>query len=149
EAGTALASGTRIRRALVTRAIKLADQLRALLLEDETALALMLAIRMELRRGDVPAAALLIDLVPRPRVTTPVDHVMMLRLCKAELAVAEGKPRAALAEARAGLAELGRARDRMGGLELVCGTAIHGRELGELAIRLVIEAPRTDARQLF
>jgi len=149
EAGTALASGTRIHRSLVTRAIKLADQLRALLLEDETALALMLAIRLELRRGDPAAAAVLLDQVPRARATSPVDHRMLLRLCRAELAVAEGNPRAALAEARRGLAELGRARDRMGGLELVCGTAIHGRELGELAIRLVIEAPRTDARQLF
>jgi tetratricopeptide (TPR) repeat protein len=159
EAGTALATG-RIPGPLVVRAVKLADQLRALLLEDETALALMLAIRMELRRGEPAAAAVLLDQVPRPRATTPVDHVMLLRLCRAELAVAEGKPRAALAEARSGLAELGRARDRMGGLELVCGTAIHGRALGELAIRLVIEAPRTspthppsptaiNARQLF
>ena len=159
EAGTALAAG-RVPRNLVTRAIKLADQLRALLLEDETALALMLAIRMELRRGDPAAAAVLLDQVPRARATSPVDHIMMRRLCRAELAVAAGSPRAALAEARSGLAELGRARDRMGGLELVCGTAIHGRELGELAIRLVIEAPRTssthppsptaiNARQLF
>jgi CHAT domain len=31
----------------------------------------------------------------------------------------------------------------------VCGTAIHGRELGELAVRLVLGRRRTSARQLF
>ncbi|HEU5470132.1 MAG TPA: CHAT domain-containing protein [Actinophytocola sp.] len=148
ETVTALASG-RISTTLVESLVKLADRLRALLLEDETALALLLAIRLELRRDDRQAALLLLDQVPRPRATSPVDHLMLRRLCRAELAVAEGNTRAALAEARSGLAELGRARDRMGGLELVCGTAVHGRELGELAIRLVLEAPRTNARVLF
>jgi hypothetical protein len=74
---------------------------------------------------------------------------MLLRLCRAELAVAEGDTGAALREARAGLTELGKARDRMGGLELVCGTAIHGRALGELAVRLVLGARRPDAARLF
>jgi CHAT domain-containing protein/tetratricopeptide (TPR) repeat protein len=139
----------RIPRRLPVDAVKLADRLRTLLLEDEAALALMLAIRMELRRGDAAAAAVLLDQVPRPRATSPVDNLMLLRLCRAELAVAAGNTRTALGEARAGLAELGRARDRMGGLDLVCGTAIHGRELGELAVRLVLERRRTSARQLF
>lgn len=135
--------------ALPIDAVKLADHLRALLLEDETALALMLAVRLELCRGDPAAAAVLLDQVPRPRATSPVDHRMLLRLCRAELAVAEGDRRRALAEARAGLVELGKARDRMGGLELVCGTAIHGAELGVLATRLVLSGPATNARQLF
>jgi len=74
---------------------------------------------------------------------------MMLRLCRAELAVATGHRRAAFAQARGGLAELGRLRDRMGGLELVSGTAVHGRELGELAVRLVLDQPKADARRLF
>jgi tetratricopeptide (TPR) repeat protein len=148
DVAVALARG-RIPRALPVDAVKLADRLRALLLEDEAALALMLAIRMELRRGDVAAAALLLEAVPRPRATSPVDNQMLLRLCRAELALAGGSSRVALGEARAGLAELGRARDRMGGLDLVCGTAIHGRELGELAVRQVLSRRRTSARQLF
>jgi hypothetical protein len=114
---------------LPVRAVKLAETLRALLLEDETRLALLLAVRLELRRGD-PAAA-------------------QVRLCRAELVVAHGARRRALAEARRGLVELGRARDRMGGLELGCGTAVHGRQLGELAVRLVLNGPRRSARQLF
>ena len=139
----------RIPRRLPERAVKLADTLRALLLEDETGLALMLAVRMELRRGDPAAAEVLLDQLPQQRATTPLDHRMLLRLCRAELAVARGDRRRALAEARGGLAELGRARDRMGGLELVCGTAIHGQQLGDLAVRLVLDGPRRDARQLF
>jgi tetratricopeptide (TPR) repeat protein len=148
ETAAALAA-PRIPRRLPERAVKLADMLRALLLEDETGLALMLAVRLELRRGDPAAAELLLDQLPRQRSTTPLDHRMLLRLCRAELAVARGERRRALAEARAGLVELGRARDRMGGLELVCGTAIHGQQLGDLAVRLVLDGPRRDARRLF
>lgn len=134
---------------LPERAVKLADTLRALLLEDETGLALLLAVRLELRRGDPAAAELLLDQLPPQRSTTPLDHRMLLRLCRAELAVARDDRRGALAEARAGLTELGRARDRMGGLELVCGTAIHGQQLGELAVRLVLDGPHRTARRLF
>jgi len=148
EAAQALSRG-HVPRRLPERAVKLADMLRPLLLEDETGLALMLAIRLELRRGDPAAAEILLDQLPRRRATTPLDHRMLLRLCRAELAVARGDRRRALAEARSGLAELGRARDRMGGLELVCGTAIHGEELGDLAVRLVLDGPRRTARQLF
>jgi len=143
-----LVSG-RIPARLPERAVKLADTLRALLLEDETGLALMLAVRLELRRGDPAAAEVLLDQLPKQRSTTPLDHKMLLRLCRAELAVARGDRRRALAEARGGLIELGRARDRMGGLELVCGTAIHGQQLGDLAVRLVLDGPRRTARQLF
>jgi CHAT domain-containing protein/tetratricopeptide (TPR) repeat protein len=145
---SALRTG-RVRQALVDRSVKLAETLRALMLEDETALALLLAIRLELRRGDAAAAEVLLDMVPRARSTTPIDHRMLVRLCRAELAIARGRSRSALAEARAGLDELGRARDRMGGLELVCGTALHGQELGELAVRLVLERSQPNGRQLF
>ena len=139
----------RIPPRLPERAVKLADALRALLLDDETGLALLLAVRLELRRGDTAAAELLLDQLPAQRATTPLDHRMLLRLCRAELAVARGDRRRAFAEARGGLTELGRARDRMGGLELVCGTAIHGLQLGDLAVRLVLDGPRRTARQLF
>ncbi|MCP2274450.1 CHAT domain-containing protein, partial [Actinokineospora diospyrosa] len=149
EGGNGNGSRRRVDAALPTAAVALADQLRGLALEDEAALALMLAVRLEIRRANLDTAAKLLDQVPAPRVTTPVDHRMLLRLCRAELAVAERDVRAALAQARAGLSELGHTRDRMGGLELVCGTAVHGRHLGELAVRLVLEGPRPDARRLF
>jgi tetratricopeptide (TPR) repeat protein len=148
EVVTALAAD-RVPKSLPAKAVALADELAGLRLVDEAAVARMLAVRLELRRGGVERAAALLALVPTPRRITPVDHRMMLRLCRAELAVATGHRRAAFAQARGGLAELGRLRDRMGGLELVSGTAVHGRELGELAVRLVLDQPKADARRLF
>jgi tetratricopeptide (TPR) repeat protein len=148
EAVDALERG-RVPAALPVRALALADELAALPLVDEAAVARMLAVRLLIRRGDVDAAEEQLARVPRPRQVTPVDHRMLLRLCKAELAVARDHRRVAFAQARGGLAELARLRDRMGGLELVSGTAVHGRELGELAVRLVLTRPRSAARQLF
>ncbi|WP_308075329.1 CHAT domain-containing protein [Actinokineospora sp. PR83] len=141
--------GRTVRRTLVDTAVRLADDLRELMLEDERALALLLAARLQIRRGELDSARELLDAVPPPRSTTPIDHRMLLRLCRAELAIAAGSPRRAFAQARSGLTELGRVRDKMGGMELVCGTAVHGQELGELAVRQVLRRPRPDARGLF
>ncbi|HEX4225040.1 MAG TPA: CHAT domain-containing protein, partial [Pseudonocardiaceae bacterium] len=134
---------------LADRAMDLAAELAELKLLDESAVARMLAVRLQLRRGLLAIATEQFALVPRPRRVTPVDHRMLRRLCLAELAVAGGARRRAFSQARAGLAELGRVRDRMGGAELVSGTAVHGRELGRLAVRLVIEHSRAPARPLF
>ncbi|MBB5906049.1 CHAT domain-containing protein [Actinoalloteichus hymeniacidonis] len=141
----------RIGRNLQRRAIELAGRLAELKLVDETAAARSLAVRVALRRNDVELAESELARIPRPRQITPIDHRMLLRLCRAELAVAQGDRRRALAQARAGLAELGRIRDRMGGLDLVSGTAVHGRALGELAIRLVLasDGDRVHAGRLF
>ncbi|MCE6994143.1 CHAT domain-containing protein [Saccharothrix sp. S26] len=121
------------------RATRLAERLQAVGLTDEAAVARLLAVRMAIRRGDLATARALLDQVPPPGPITPIDHRMLLRLCRAELAVAGGEPGAALREAEEGLTELGRVRDRMGGLDLLCGTAVHGRELGELAVGLVLD----------
>lgn len=134
---------------LIGRALTLAGTLADLDLVDQSSTARMLAVRLELCRGRVAAAAGQFALVPRPRRVTPVDQRMLRRLCHAELAVAQGDRSRAFAQARAGIAELGRIRDRMGGAELVSGTAMHGHALGQLAVRLVIEHPRSPARALF
>ena len=98
----------------------------------------------------IDTAEALLEQVPPLRKIAPIDHKMLLRLCRAEVALARGQSRRALAQARAGLTELGAARDRMGGLDLVCGTAVHGLELGRLAVTLVLDGARTeaDARRL-
>jgi CHAT domain-containing protein len=158
----AIASLTRLRSEVVTalekdrapaalpaKALALADELAGLRLVDEAAVARMLAVRLELRRHRTDRAAAQLALVPTPRRVTPVDHRMLLRLCRAEIGVATGHRRTAFAQARGGLTELGRLRDRMGGLELVSGTAVHGRELGELAVRLVLDQSKSAPRQLF
>ncbi|XVS64933.1 CHAT domain-containing protein [Actinosynnema sp. CA-299493] len=126
-------------RVTPARATRLAERLTAVGLTDEASVARLLAVRMAIRRGDTKAARAVLNQVPAPGPITPVDHRMLLRLCRAELAVAVGEPGLALREAEEGLAELGRVRDRMGGLDLLCGTAVHGRELGELAVGLVLE----------
>jgi tetratricopeptide (TPR) repeat protein len=141
----------RIPPSLPARATRLAHQLRGLRLTDDAMLAGTLAARLELLRGDVSQAAELLAQVPRPGQLTPIEQRMLLRLCQAELAVAQGNRRKAFAQARAGLTELSRTRDRMGGLELVSGTSIHGQELGDLAVRLVLSGEDTaaEARRLF
>lgn len=148
------ALGNRNRRPTATLPARLSEvavRLAALGLRDEAAAARLLAVRVHLRRDDVEAAEELLAQVPKPRQTTPVDHRMLLRLCRAELAVATDRRRSALAQARAGLTELGQIRDRMGGLDLLCGTAVHGQELGRLALRLVVDRARnqTGARSVF
>ncbi len=125
--------------------VSIAERLAALGLRDEAAVARLFAVRLLIRRKEIAEASLVLTHVPAPRATSPADHRMLFRLCRAELAVAEDRPRAALAQARAGLRELGTIRDRMGGLDLLCGTAVHGEELGRLAMRLVLRRARRNA----
>ncbi|WP_410652860.1 CHAT domain-containing protein [Amycolatopsis sp. cmx-4-54] len=132
---------------LTSRALRAANGMPMPRLADQAALARMLAVRVELRKGKRKRAAELLDRIPRPGRLTSVDYRMLRRLCRAELAVAEGDKTRALAEIRAGLTELDRVRDRMGGIELVSGTALHGRELADLAVKIVLE--RADAVRLF
>jgi len=127
------------------KAASLAERLLAIGLTDEAAMATMLAARLALRRGQVETAESLLARVPPLRKIAPIDHKMLLRLCHAEVALAKNDSRKALAQARAGLKLLGAARDRMGGLDLVCGTAVHGFELGKLAVNLVTDKARTSA----
>ncbi len=123
---------------LVRRAIALSAGLTALRLVEQAALALVLAARLEIRRGAPDRADELLRGVVRSRKFVAIDLRMLLRLCRAELALARGNRRVALAQAKAGLDELGRMRDRLGGLEMMSGTAVHGLELGELAVRLAL-----------
>ncbi|XVS62274.1 CHAT domain-containing protein [Actinosynnema sp. CA-299493] len=142
----ALRSG-RVSRSLPGRALDFADSLPVPRLAEQAALARMLAVRLEIRRGDVGAAAGILDRVPRPGKLAPIDYRMLRRLCRAELAIALGRRSAALTEIRAGLTDLEHVRDRMGGLDLLSGTALHGRELAELAVQLVLDGGH--ARRLF
>ncbi|WP_233439366.1 CHAT domain-containing protein [Lentzea atacamensis] len=137
----------RVSNALVQKALVLSDHLAANQLVDEARLAKLLAARLEVRRGKLADGEELLRQLPGPRAVTPIDHRMQRRLVLAELALAKGNRRAALLHARKGLEELGQVRDQLGGLELVSATAVHGRQLGELAIQLALE--NGDARQMF
>ncbi|OLF17829.1 hypothetical protein BU204_09290 [Actinophytocola xanthii] len=140
-----LALNGRPRRSSYAKAEQLAERLAEVGLPDESAMARMLAVRLALRRGEIDTAEAFLERVPPPRKLSPIDHKMLLRLCRAEVALARGQTRRALAQAKAGLDELGTARDRMGGLDLVCGTAVHGLELARLAVNVVLADARTEA----
>lgn len=137
----------RVTNSLVQKALSLSGELAANHLVDESRLALLLAARLEIRRGRLAEAAAFLERVPGPRAVTPIDHRMQRRLVLAELAVAKKNTQSALLHARKAFEELGRVRDQLGGLELVSATAVHGRELSELAIRLVLA--QNDAKKLF
>ncbi len=136
-----------IPRALPSRALKFADSLPTPRLAEQAAIARMLAARLRIRQGKHLAAGEILGKVPRPGRLTPIDYRMLRRLCRAELAVAEGDAGRALREIRSGLTELDQVRDRMGGLELLSGTALHGRELADLAVRTVLGG--ANPRRLF
>jgi CHAT domain-containing protein/tetratricopeptide (TPR) repeat protein len=133
----ALRSGV-IPATLPARALRIARTMAEPRLADQATVARMLAARLEIRRGKLARAAELVGQIPRPGQLTPIDQRMLRRLCRAELMAAQGHRGKALTEINVALAELDKVRDRMGGLELVSGTAAHGQELGDLAIRLVL-----------
>ncbi|MET0233725.1 MAG: CHAT domain-containing protein [Kibdelosporangium sp.] len=134
----ALRSGD-IPATLPARALRIARTMPAPRLADQATVARMSAARLEIRRGKLARAAELVSQIPRPGRLTPIDHRMLRRLCRAELTAAQGHRAKALTEIKVALTELDRFRDRMGGLELVSGTAAHGQELGDLAVRLVLD----------
>jgi tetratricopeptide (TPR) repeat protein len=132
---------------LPARALRIADKMPTPRLGEQAATARMLAVRLDIRRGNLKRAVETLELVPRPGQLTPINYRMLRRLCRAELAAAQGNRAKALTEIRSGLTELEAVRDRMGGLDLVSGTALHGQELADLAVQLVLE--RGDPRRLF
>jgi tetratricopeptide (TPR) repeat protein len=68
----------------------------------------------------------------------PLEVVLLRRLARAELAAADGRTGAALAELRAGLATLHTRRGQLGSLDLQTGTAALGAELAGYGLRLAL-----------
>jgi tetratricopeptide (TPR) repeat protein len=68
----------------------------------------------------------------------PLEVVLLRRLARAELAAADGRTGAALAELRAGLATLHTRRGQLGSLDLQTGTAALGAELAGFGLRLAL-----------
>ncbi|MGW4393826.1 CHAT domain-containing protein [Amycolatopsis nivea] len=132
-------SGDRIKGTSVRDAVNLAERLETASLPDEASVARMLGVQLALA-GDrsTSEASELLRAVRAPAATAQIDRKMLWRLCHAELAVACGDHRRAFTHARKGLAELGRARDRLGGLDLMAGVAVHAYELGQLAVDLAL-----------
>lgn len=130
---------------LPARAAHFADSLPVPRLAEQAGVARMVAARVAINQGDVEQAVALLDQVTPPGELTTIDYRLLLRLCHAELAVAQGSVDRALTEIDRGLTALDEVRDRMDGLDLLSGTALHGQELSELAIKLALR----EAHELF
>jgi tetratricopeptide (TPR) repeat protein len=130
---------------IAAEAEELAGRLREHGLPKDAALAELLAARActAARRRDDAVRCLA---AVRQR-GMPLEVVLLRRLARAELAAAEGRTGAALAELRAGLATLHTRRGQLGSLDLQTGTAALGAELADLGLRLVLG--RGSARQVF
>ena len=77
--------------------------------------------------------------VRRRGPAVPLDVGLLRRLARAELAEREGRPGAALAELRAGLALVQARRGRLGSIDLQTGTAALGADLAAAGLRLALE----------
>jgi tetratricopeptide (TPR) repeat protein len=144
----AVGGPARVRRAhgrIGIEAEELAGRLRAHGLPKDAEQAALLAARaftVARRRDD--AGRCLAAAEGRGR---PLEIVLLRRLARAELAAADDRTGAALAELRAGLAALHNRRGQLGSLDLQTGTAALGAELAGFGLRLALD--RGTARHVF
>ncbi len=136
--------------ALANRAVRLARQLGVLGLADDARLAQLLAARVRIRGGQLAAAQTLVEQAGRAR-SFWLETLLLRRLTRAELVLAQAQPTPArarsraLGEASAGLAALHDRRARLGSLDLRVSTAALGRELATFGLRTALAGgtPRT------
>jgi tetratricopeptide (TPR) repeat protein len=135
----------RAHRRIGTEAAELAGRLRAHRLPTDAAQAELLAARAfaVARRGD-DAARCLAAAAGRGM---PLEVLLLRRLARAELAAADGRTGAALAQLRAGLATLDTRRGHLGSVDLQTGTAALGAELADFGLRLALRGG--SARHVF
>ncbi len=148
EACACLAELTRLRARAMSRgrpgpiaaeALLIADRLRDRGLTSDAYLAELIAARTMLAAGRVGEARRLIALVRGNGSSVSLDVSLLRRLTRAELASAEDRPGAALAELRAGLALVHARRGRLGSLDLQAGAAALGADLAAAGLRLALD----------
>ena len=120
-------------------ALRLAGRLRGCGLAGDADLAELLAAQTLLAAGRSEEARRWLAVVRRRGQATPLNVRLMRRLVRAELAEQEGRPGAALAELRAGLALVQTRRGRLGSIDLRTGTAALGVHLAAAGLRLALE----------
>ncbi len=133
-------SGAPGRRApIAAEALLLAGRLRDRGLVNDADLAELLAARTMLGAGQPDQARRLLATVRRRGPMAPLNVRLLRRLARAELAEREGRPGAALAELRAGLAMVQARRGRLGSVDLRTGTGAFGADLAAAGLRLALE----------
>jgi CHAT domain-containing protein len=125
--------------AVVAEALSLARRLRACGLSGDADIAELLAARALLAGGRADEARQLIADGRRRGQVVSLTAGLLRRLVRAELAEQEGRPGAALAELRAGLAMVQARRGRLGSIDLQTGIAAQGAELAAAGLRLALD----------
>ena len=141
DASSASASASASLTRFAPRAARLAARLRDLGLPHDAALARLLSARALIRTGrpDDRIGPLLDEARPRG-AGVPLELRLSAHLARAELAAAQGRRGAALAELRTGLAHLHEQRMTLGSLDLQTGTAALGRELTRTGLRIALDS---------
>lgn len=123
--------GGRGLRAAVSAAAPLADRLAEAGLDDEARRAALLGATTCLRLDDPAAARAAAGDALRLRRDEPLLTRLQARAVRARLAEAEGRPRQAAAERRAGLRDLHRYQSSLGSLDLQTAVSGYGQNLAE------------------
>ena len=133
-------SASPVRRApIAAEAMLLAKRLHSLGLAYDADLAELIAARALIagRRSDEARRLLLTG--RHHRQAAPLTARLLRVLARAELAERDGRPGAALAGLRAGLAMVQTRRDRLGSIDLRTGTAALGADLAAAGLRLTLK----------
>lgn len=127
--------------ALTERADAVAERLVASHFDNDATALRLQAVRLRIRGGRLDSARRTIAGV-RLAAGTRVTTRLLAREVGAELAVAEGRPRRALAIARTGLDELGEWQSTFGSLDLQSSLVVHGRRLVLDGLRIAVSNGR-------
>jgi tetratricopeptide (TPR) repeat protein len=117
----------------------LAAELRRRGLSTDADLAELIAARALIAGGHPGEARQRIAVVRRRGAAGSLDVSLLRRLARAELAQLDGRPGAALAELRAGLAMVHARRGRLGSLDLQTGAGALGADLAAAGLRLALD----------
>ena len=126
--------------AIAVEARGLAARLRDCGLVHDADLAELLAARALVAAGRVEEAGAILAAAPRRGADVPLGGRLLRRLARAELAEREGRPEAARAELRAGLALVQARRGRLGSVDLQTGAGALGADLAGAGLRLALES---------
>lgn len=120
---------------IAAEAVPLARRLRGCGLRNDAELAELIAARALLAAGRASEAEQRIAAVRHGGPGVSPEVSLLRRLARAELAERAGRPRAVLAEARAGLALVQVRRGRLGSIDLQTGAAALGADLAAAGLR--------------
>jgi tetratricopeptide (TPR) repeat protein len=130
--------GSGSRAAIAAEAQGLAVRLRDCGLVHDADQAAMIAARALVAAGQPDPAGRILALPPRRGTGVPLAGRLLRRLARAELAEAQQRPAAALAELRAGLALVQDRRGRLGSIDLQTGVGALGADLATAGLRLAL-----------